>query len=108
MASNETQLVNNIRKAIMADYPDAVILKIHGGPQQDPGVPNLVGVVGGRFFGFVVKHQKPEESEEHARGRATVTQIGMLERIKQAGGVAGVVLSVEEVLGIVSVAYKNH
>lgn len=68
---------------------------------QVVGIPDVIGVVDGRFFGIEVKHRKPGESEEHARARATPGQLRMIETLRDAGAIAGVVLTVEEALALV-------
>lgn len=95
---NETALVEKIRKAIAKEYPESWVMKVHGGRFQMTGVPDLLVVAAGQMFGFEVKHQKPGESEAHARGRATAGQLDQIERIRTAGGFATVILSPEEAL----------
>src|SRR5690606_32712828 len=67
----ETDLVNRIRKAVKAEFPDAYVVKIHGGPYQSGGLPDLAVILHGRYYGFEVKKQRLGESAEHAYGRAT-------------------------------------
>lgn len=98
MPSTETPLVHAIVKAILREYPDAWTFKVHGSPYQRAGVPDLLVCVHGSLFGFEVKHQKPDESEQHARGRATLLQRNEIRDIRQAGGYAAVILSPEEAL----------
>lgn len=98
MAQPETALVGRIRTAVKRKFPDAVVQKLHGGPYQTAGLPDLLIVIEGRVYGFEVKKQRLGESDEHARGRATLLQRARLEDLRNAGGVAAVVLSVDEVL----------
>lgn len=95
----ETLLVGKIRTAVKRKFPDAMITKLHGGPYQTAGLPDLIVVIDGRIYGFEVKKQRLGESAEHAYGRATLTQRKRLADLRRAGGVGAVVLSVEEVLG---------
>lgn len=99
---NETALVDAIRKALLKEYPSAWVFKVHGGMMQMAGVPDILVCVEGRLFGFEVKHRKPTESEEHARGRASEQQLYQIEKIREAGGVAEVILSAEEALDIIT------
>ena len=96
--TNEKGLVGRIVAAITRRYPHAWIIKTHGGPRQVAGLPDLFVCVDGQFIGLEVKHQKPGESDAHARGRATRQQLEQIRRIEAAGGTAAVVLTVEEAL----------
>lgn len=98
MPQPETVLVGKIRKAILREYPNAFVVKLAGGPYQQSGLPDLLVIVDGRAYGLEVKRQKMGESEEHARGRATVLQLATLEKMREAGAVTAVVLSPEEAL----------
>lgn len=62
------------------------------------GVPDLVGVVHGRFFGLEVK--MPGE-------KATPVQQARLNAIARAGGIAAVVYSPEEAVRILQAATKK-
>lgn len=95
---NETALVGAICKAIKQEYPTVFYIKVHGGPMQEPGLPDLLLCIFGYFFGFEVKHKKPNESEEHARERATPLQRIKIQRINASGGVGRVILTPEEAL----------
>src|SRR3546814_15392371 len=72
MGQPETALVGKIRDAVKKRYPSAMIVKIHGGPYQAAGLPDLVIVIDGRIYGFEVKKQRLGESTEHAYGRETI------------------------------------
>lgn len=100
MAQPETALVGKIRTAVKRKFPDAMIVKIHGGPYQTAGLPDLMVIVNGRAYGFEVKKQRLGESAEHAYGRATLPQQKRLADLRRAGGIGAVVLSVEEVLAL--------
>lgn len=60
-----------------------------GNPMTMAGIPDLIGCMNGMFVGLEVKRPG---------NQATQLQAYTLERIKAAGGVAGVVHSVEEAL----------
>ncbi len=62
--------------------------KIHGGPYQVTGLPDIIGVYEGRFYGMEVKLPKG--------GQPTARQALTLRLIKAAGGVSGVVRSPQE------------
>lgn len=105
--SNETTLTNSIRRAIKREFPDAWVFKVHGGPYQMAGVPDLLVVVDGYLVGLEVKHPKPGESIEHALGRTTEQQHAQMGAIRKAGGAAAVVTSVEGALTVLRYAYYS-
>ncbi len=94
----ETVLVKAIKTAIMAMWPDAVVYKIHGGPAQEAGIPDLICCVDGRFIALEVKKQQAGESTAHAYARTTEIQTYQRDRIREAGGWCSTVLSVDEAL----------
>ncbi len=108
MPANEAALVSQIWKAVRAKYPTAWIMKVHGGPYQMPGVPDLLMCVEGWFFGFEVKHQKPSQSEYAARMRATPQQQLQIKLINQAGGTARVILTPEEALAAIALVVEPN
>lgn len=103
----ETRLVGRIKGAIRERYPQAFVEKIHGGAYQRKGLPDLLVVVDGRAIGLEVKAQAPGESEQHARKRATPTQLAVLAAMRRAGAVARVVISTEEALRAVEDALSE-
>lgn len=101
-AGPETRLDHRIVKAVLAEYPGSWVLKVHGGPYQTEGVPDLLFCVHGLLVGMEVKCQGPGESEAHARERTTLTQRVQIARINKAGGIAATVLSPAEGLALVA------
>lgn len=87
----ETRLHGRIKKAVLKTYPGSWIVKIHGGPMQPAGIPDLVGVISGRFVGLEVK--LPDGDHE-----LTKLQESQLRAIRAAGGIGAVVTSPEEAL----------
>jgi hypothetical protein len=107
----ETVLQNQIRLAISADCPDAVMFRNHCGVLKDqrtgrlvafglaPGSPDLVGwrsikitpeMVGQRiavFCGLEIKIPG---------GRVRPDQVNFIDRLRAAGGIAAVVRSVDD------------
>lgn len=71
----------------------AYVVKQHGSQYGRAGVPDLLVCYQGRFYGFEVK--KP------IGGVVSKLQRIEIDRIKESGGVACVVTSVEEVKGII-------
>lgn len=93
MQGPETRLRKKIQKALGEKFPGALFLKIHGGPMQNVGVPDLLCCVNGIFVGLEIKTEK---------GVVSLAQEIMLGRIKKAKGVSAVVRSVEEAVTVVS------
>lgn len=102
MPGPESVLVNNIRKAIIARYPSAWVVKVVGTPQQESGIPDLLTLIEGHLFGLEVKARRAGESEESARGRATPLQLAQLDRLRAAGATAAVVLTAGEALDLIA------
>lgn len=93
----ETRLVREIRKALLKQWPGSWIVKIHGGPMQQAGIPDLLCCVEGRFVALEVK--LPTGNHPVSR-----LQAAQLERIDRAGGIAYVVRSPAEALERVAFA----
>jgi len=91
----ESLLQNRIKKQLLAEWPGSWIVKIHGGPFQAAGIPDLVGCIEGRFVGLEVK--LPDDSS-----RATKIQESTLSAIRRAGGLGTVVWSPAQAVAIVS------
>lgn len=68
-------------------------MKIHGGPYQSAGIPDIIGCIGGRFVALEVKVPG---------NKATRLQELVISRIRVAGGIAGVVTSVEEAMRVLN------
>jgi len=98
----ERALTDSIVKAIKRAYPAAWVFKVHGHPGQMVGVPDLLVCHRGRLVGLEVKFPQPGESAAHAIGRATPIQLAQLIAIRQAGGLASVVLSVTDSLSVLA------
>ena len=101
MPTNESQLVTQIQKALRKRWPNAWVFKVVGNPYQESGVPDILAVVDGLTCGIEVKHQKPGESEQHARERTSALQRVQIQRIIRAGGIAGTALSSAEAIEII-------
>lgn len=69
--------------------------KIHGGPFQVSGIPDLLGCVDGRFIALEVKRPG---------NKPTVRQLYVIQALKDNGAVAGVVYSPEDALAILKEA----
>lgn len=93
----ETRLQRRIREALTKRFPNLFMFKVHGGPYQRAGVPDLIGCLEGKFIGLEVKVGKND---------ATALQAQTIEKIRQSGGTAGVVRSVEEAVELVESALE--
>ena len=91
---NESQLTTHIKKSLLRARPDMWMIKVHGGPMQQPGVPDLIGVWQGQFIALEVKH--PNSAHP-----VTPRQQHAIDRITAAGGLAAVVSSVAEAARVV-------
>jgi Holliday junction resolvase len=91
---------NRLESAITADILKALrkagawAEKVHGGPMQSRGLPDIVGGYRGRLIGLEVKRPGLD---------ATPIQQHKLGKIATAGGYADVVHSVEEALKVIEV-----
>jgi len=90
----ESRLQRRIRRGLKEAF-GGHYYKIWGGPYQQAGIPDIIGCVEGRFVGLEVKQPGEEPSE---------LQKIELENIRNAGGIAGVVTSVDEAIALV----KNY
>ena len=82
-----------LRRAVSAylkTAPGVWALKVHGGPFQMKGVPDYLCCVRGRFVAIEIK--RPD-----GRGRTSKLQDEIIRRIREAGGVAVVAESLEDV-----------
>lgn len=95
MAQPEARLQRNIQKALREEFGHAILVfKIHGGPMMMAGLPDLIGVIAGRFFGIEVK--MPESIDN-----VSVIQQHVHARIRRAGGSVTVSSSVADALAFV-------
>ena len=92
MASNESGVVEAIRKRIAAEWPTSATWKMHGSIYMETGIPDVLCCVEGRLIFLEVKHRKPGESEARAYGRTSVEQVRQIRRVRAAGGAACTVL----------------
>jgi hypothetical protein len=93
----ETKLEDKVKVALEKEFPGIYLVKIHGGPYQESGIPDLVGCYAGRFIGIELKigdNVATEKQEDH------------MDRIRRAGGITGVAYSVKEAVKIVKNGIK--
>lgn len=91
--ATESDLVSSMKGKLEKEF-GGVWIKLHGGRFQERGLPDLIGLVGGLFFGFEVKLPGKEDSLSPA-------QSYQLQRFLNNGGVACMVTSTEQAVKIV-------
>jgi len=89
---DESTITKGIKKYLETRYP-GVWYKIHGGPYQEAGIPDIVGCHDGKFFAFEVK--KPKRKH-----KVTLQQEYQINRLSTAGAITGVVTSKADVARI--------
>jgi hypothetical protein len=90
----ESDLQKKIVKALN-EIPHTFAVKIHGGPYQVMGLPDIIGCYWGEFFGLEVKLPGKERT-------ITKIQERKLKQIIEADGIAGVVTSVDQALRLIT------
>lgn len=85
----ESYYQTKIIKYLRANYPQALIWKAAAGAYSYCGIPDICMVYGGRYFGFEVKRPFV--------GKISPIQLQTIRKIREAGGIAGIVTSIEEV-----------
>jgi len=98
----EAKLTKAVR-AWLNDEPDVFFVKIHGGPMQQGGIPDLLLCVAGRFVAIELKATRPKSE---AWARCTPLQRSTLLAIHDAQGVAAACDTLEEVQVIVGFVRK--
>lgn len=93
----EARLTNKIKAAIQEAYPGCFAVKVHGGPYQTAGIPDLLVCVEGRLVGFEVKVPGRENT-------LTPRQDATLKALRRAGAVAAMVTSSRQALTILEEA----
>ena len=88
----ETAIVNSIMRWLKAQ-PGCWAFKVHGGPWQLAGVPDIVGCLDGKFFALEVKRPG---------GKIRPVQEIIIGQIRKAGGLADIVYNKEQVCELLS------
>lgn len=95
-------LEKDIVKAIMKylkTVPHCFAWKEHGGMYGTAGIPDIIACVDGRFYAFEVKTET---------GKPTKLQEAAIRKILNAGGVAVIVRSVDEVRAVMEAPCDKH
>lgn len=89
----ETRRQQKIRRALKAKYGhDQWNFKVHGGPFQQDGIGDIMGVVHG--FGFMFEVKEPD-------GEASEIQIETVADYKRAGGIAAIIETADEAIRLI-------
>ena len=91
----ESDYQKKIKAAIPKKYPDALVVKIAQGEFSQCGIPDLMAVVEGHFFGFEVKRPY-----FHRKTGGTL-QERTIDWIRKAGGTAGFISYPQEALDMI-------
>lgn len=97
----ESLVVHAVQRAILAQYPNAYIVKIHGSIFMASGFPDLLAFVEGRAYGLEIKRQRNGEALKRARNRSTPLQKLTIAKLRRAGIVADTVCSPSEALAVI-------
>lgn len=97
----ETRIQKNIQDALKKEYPNSFFYKTHGGPYQQSGIPDLVGVIHGIFIAIEVK--TPDKKDN-----TTKLQDECLRKISKAEGLAFVSWSPEHALDYIHDHFENR
>lgn len=96
----EKQIVKHIRRKLEEKYP-GVWYKIHGGPYQEAGIPDIVGCYKGHFVGFEVK--RPEKVDN-----VSDQQHFQLSRLSKHGASVAVITSAEQAMSLMERWFKSQ
>ena len=95
---NEAALIQRIRK-YLATVPECFFWKEHGGQYGTAGIPDIIVCHNGRFIALEAKVGK---------NKPTKLQSATIDKIRQAGGKAAVVYSVEDVRAVLEESEADH
>lgn len=93
-SKSESGLQRRIRRGLEKAF-GGFWFKVHGGPFQMAGIPDLLGCVEGRFIAIEIKTDK---------GVLSALQVETIRRIKRQKGVVGVARSLDEAILIMECA----
>jgi hypothetical protein len=96
----ESYYQKHIQTALKRRYPDAFVVKIAQGAYSQAGIPDVLCILDGHYFGFEVKRP--------ILGTATDLQKKRIREIEQAGGTAAVVIWPEECFRIIDTWRKER
>ncbi|MCR4629339.1 MAG: VRR-NUC domain-containing protein [Clostridium sp.] len=92
----ESEIVKRILDYLRT-VPECFCWKEHGGMYGTAGIPDVICCYRGGFYGFEVKTET---------GRATGLQQATIRKIRDAGGIAWIVRSVDEVRAVINSSWQ--
>lgn len=95
----ESYYQKKIKDALKTEYPEALVVKVAQAHFSEPGLPDLMCVIKGHYFGIEVKRP--------LFGKLAKTQGVMARRIERAGGTPMVVSFPEEAINIIKEYFNN-
>ena len=98
MHMNEAALIQRIRK-YLTTVPECFFWKEHGGQYGTAGIPDIIVCHKGSFIALEAKV---------GRNKPTKLQSATIDKIRQAGGTAAVVYSVEDVRAVLEESEADH
>ncbi len=88
----ESYYQKKIMEALKKEYPDAYVVKVSQGAYSIGGIPDIMCVVRGRYFGFEVKRP--------VFGEVSSLQELAVNKINASGGTAAIVTYPEEAVSV--------
>lgn len=88
----EKYFQKKIMEALKEEYPDAYIVKVSQGAYSIGGIPDIMCIVRGRYFGFEVKRP--------VFGEVSSLQELAVRKINASGGTAAIVTYPEEAVSV--------
>jgi len=99
MVPKEPDFQKKIKEAVIEAYPEAYVVKIQQAQYSTGGIPDLMAVIRGHYFGFEVK--RPYFHKKGDLQKKTIKQI------RAAGGTADFVSYPEEALGLIEAYFTK-
>ena len=100
MMPKESDFQKKIKEAVNEAYPDAFSVKIQQAQYSTGGIPDLMVIIKGHYFGFEVK--KPYFHQKSPLQKKTIR------RIRAAGGTADFISYAEEALEMIEKYFRNQ
>lgn len=89
----EAYFQKKVKKALIEEFPEAYIIKVAQGMYSESGIPDILCILYGHYFGFEIKRP--------VFGKTSAIQEQAISRIRKAGGTAEVVTYPEEAIKII-------
>lgn len=99
LIKRESYYQDKIKKTLQKKYPGAFIRKITQGAYSEAGIPDILFIKDGHYFGFEVKRP--------VVGVPSKIQLKTIEKIMEAGGTAAIVVWPEQAIAEVEKYEKS-